>query len=269
MNTPLRLYQYINILSLDVVAGAIVCSLFFARIFEVSVPFYGLGALGLSVWIIYTVDHLRDALLIPKPASTDRHLFHQQNFRIILAVVAIAVLCDIILVWHLRVMVLEYGFILGSLVGVYLLFQRYLRFLKEIFVACLYTAGILLPSLVVHKWQLQPLHSLLIGQFCVTALTNLLLFSLFDFVPDRVHQQHSFVTSFGPETTRATILTLGILNILVSLVLVPSDIKVSLIFLAMNVMLLCILIFQRKLVCKNYYRMLGDAVFFLPFLHLL
>jgi hypothetical protein len=109
----------------------------------------------------------------------------------------------------------------------------------------------------------------LIGQFCITALINLLLFSLFDFVPDRVHQQHSFVTWFRPKATRLTIATLGILNMLVSVAIMPSNIWLSLVFLAMNIMLLCILIFPKKFVYKNYYRIMGDAVFLLPVFYLL
>ena len=61
MRAGLRFYQYINILSLDIAAGAVISAVFFAQIFNVQIKPYGLLALGLTVWIIYTVDHLRDA----------------------------------------------------------------------------------------------------------------------------------------------------------------------------------------------------------------
>jgi hypothetical protein len=70
-----------NILSLDVVAGAVAGALFFGEILQVQLSFSVLTALGLTVWIIYTLDHLRDAKQILNVASTDRHRFHQEHFK--------------------------------------------------------------------------------------------------------------------------------------------------------------------------------------------
>lgn len=269
MNVFNKIYQYINIISLDVVAGSVICSLFFARIFEVPVSLYALGALGLTVWIIYTIDHLRDAMIIPKLASTDRHRFHQQNFTTVLIILAVVILIDFVMISYIPIQVLGYGFVLGLLVVVYLVFQRYLKFLKEIFVACLYTGGILLPSLTITEWDLQPVHYILIGQFFITALINLLLFSLFDYEQDRHHQQHSFVTWFGLSSTRKGILILGLLNVLSCMWLWSFNYKVAIIFMLMNIMLLTILLFQKYFVSNNYYRIMGDAIFFIPVFYLI
>ena len=56
-----RLIRFMNILSLDVVAGALLSSAFAAALLEVrpAVPYW--MVLGMSVWIIYTADHLVDA----------------------------------------------------------------------------------------------------------------------------------------------------------------------------------------------------------------
>lgn len=264
-----RMYQYINILSLDVVAGSVICSLFFARILRAPVSHFALGALGLTVWIIYTIDHLRDALTIPRLASTDRHRFHQENFASILIILAAIILIDLAMIWYIPVMILAYGLGLGLLVLIYLIFQRYLKFLKEVFVACLYTGGVLLPSLAITQESLSPLHYILIGQFCLTALINLLLFSLFDYEQDRHQQQHSFVTWFGPASTRKGILILGLLNVLCCISLWPFFAKIALIFMLMNGLLLMILLFQKHFVSNNYYRIMGDAIFFIPMLYLL
>lgn len=263
------IYQFVNILSLDVVAGAVVCSVFFAHVFHTHAPYDTLLSLGLTVWIIYTIDHLRDAMLIPTPASTDRHRFHQRHFKAILAALLLAMVADFVIVWFVPSIVLLYGCILWVLVLLYLVFQRYLKFLKEFFVACLYTMGVLLPSAATLQAAPHPVHFVLIGKFFITALMNLLLFSLFDQTQDRKQQQHSFVTWFGASSTRAGILFLGSFNILTGVWLWSFDWRVAFIFIAMNAMLLAILALQKHLVSNNYYRILGDAVFLIPLFYLL
>ena len=269
MKIAMRLYRYVNILSLDVVAGAVICSLFFARIFGARVSPYAVAALALTVWVIYTIDHLRDARAIRTVASTDRHRFHQQHFKAMLTTLLLVTAVVIGLIPLMPREVLVAGVSLGSVVALYLVLQRYLRFLKEFFVALLYTAGILLPSLAAMSWNLDPVHGVLIGKFFITALMNLLLFSLFDYQEDRHQQQHSFVTWFGPTPTQRGILFLGLLNILLGFALWSLDSGVALIFITMNLMLLAILFYRKRLVSHSYYRILGDAVFFLPVLYLL
>ena len=256
--------QYINILSLDVVAGAVVGAVFFGKILQVKIPFFVLAALALTVWIIYTLDHLRDAKAIPNVASTDRHRFHQENFRAVLSVLVVVLLMDFWLIWYIPREILKAGIMLGSTVLCYLVLQRYLKFLKEFFVACLYTAGVLLPSLAYSETHLLPAHHLLIGKYLITALMNLLLFSLFDYNQDRVHKQHSFVTWFGPRSTMYGIVLLGFINIFSGFFLWWYDPRAALIFINMILLLLAVLFFRDRLVENNYYRILGDSVFLIP-----
>lgn len=269
MKVVRNLYQYVNILSLDVAAGAVICAQFFGRIFQVTVSPYALATLALTVWAIYTADHLRDARAIRTVAATDRHRFHQKHFTAILILLLFAIAIDLFLVRLVPTNIVVPGCFLGSVVATYLVLQRSLKFLKEFFVALLYTAGVLLPSIALIAWDFSLIYWILIGKFFITALMNLLLFSLFDYKKDRHQQQHSFVTWFGPASTRKGILLLGTLNILLGIFLWSFDPAVALIFIFMNVMLLSILIFQRHLVSDNRYRMLGDAVFFLPIFYLL
>ncbi|MDQ2657849.1 MAG: hypothetical protein M3Y60_10545, partial [Bacteroidota bacterium] len=114
-----------------------------------------------------------------------------------------------------------------------------------------------------------PIHYLIVVKFLLTALINLLLFSLFDYEEDRHHQQHSFVTWFGPRSTRYGIILLGLLNIVSGLWLWHYDTGVALVFISMNLLLLAVLLLRRNLHVNNYYRILGDAVFFIPVFYLL
>lgn len=269
MRLLLKFYHYINVLSLDVVAGAVIGCLFFAGIFEVSVSFFSLAALALTVWIIYTLDHLRDAMFISQMASTDRHRFHQEYFRRITAMLLLIVLVDLVLIWFVPERVLVAGVALSIMIAIYLGLQRYLKFLKEFFVAGLYTAGILLPSIIYVMYDLHPIDLLLPAMYFVLAWMNLLLFSLIDFSEDQKHRQYSFVTCFGPASTRYTILTLGLLNLATGVWLLHYDANLAVILIAMNFLLLTILFFQEYFVANNYYRIAGDAVFFIPLSYLL
>lgn len=269
MKYPGNLYQFINILSLDVVAGAVVSALFFAALFHVNVPTTSLVSLALTVWVIYTTDHLRDAMAIPGVANTDRHRFHQQYFRTILFALIVALVADTVIVFLLPRSVLHAGVLLGFIVAVYLVLQRYLKFLKEFFVACLYSLGVMLPALVMQRWELDGIYLLIAVKFFITAWMNLLIFSLYDYEDDRHHRQHSFVTRFGPVATRNWILLLGLLNIVSGIALWSFDVRVAVIFVSMNLILLGVLLFRTKLAAHNLYRLLGDAVFFIPGINLL
>lgn len=267
MNFLSHVYRHINILSFDVVAGAVVGAMFLGRLFSVSVPLAVRVALALSVWIVYTLDHLRDAMAIPTRASTDRHRFHQKYFGIILTILIIVIAVDVTLIWFLPAAVVKASLILGPAVLVYLFFQKHLRFFKEFFVACLYTAGILLPSLAEANWDFAPEQIVIIVKYFLTALMNLLLFSLFDFHQDRYQRQHSFVTRFGPVSARYWIIVIGLINIFGSFWLTSYDPDVALVFICMDMILFSVLYFDRRLVVNNYYRMIGDAVFFIPLLY--
>lgn len=269
MRLLFRFYQYINILSLDVTAGAVIGALFFARILQAPVSPLALLALALSVWIVYTIDHLRDAMLITRIATTDRHRFHQKYFHLLVMALLVVIVADLAVVWFIPHRILIAGIALSVPVGVYLVLQRYLKFLKEFFVACLYTAGILLPSLAEGAWMWLPEQFILVAKYFITAWMNLLLFSLIDYDDDRRHQQHSFVTRFGPTSTHCTIVSLGLLNMLGGTWLWTVLPDAAAVLIAMNAMLLAILFLQKYLARNNYYRITGDGVFFIPLFYLL
>lgn len=271
MSTLLRPYRFVNLLSLDVVAGSIVSALFFARLFDVIVRPIGLVALGLTVWIIYTADHLRDAKKIVGEASTERHRFHQMNFKTLLILTAIAVGLDIVAILFIKQQVLEWGVALSFVVFAYWIAQGSLKFLKEIFIAILYTCGVLLLSVPVSEVKLNVAHYMLITQFGTTALANLIMFSWFDRERDEQDKRHSFVTKAGEPATKlliwsllATTLVLTLVQWIIGVLIIPS-----LIVGAMSLGLLIIFVFSGAFENEDYYRILGDAIFFLPVLYLL
>ena len=259
-------FQHINILSIDIVAGAVASALFFGRIFQVQIKPIGLVALGLTVWVIYTIDHLRDATKIAHPAATLRHRFHQENFGSLLFFLAIAILADAVAIFFIRRQVFEWGLMLTSVVTLYLVFHRSLRFLKELFVASLYTAGVLLLSVTVTVLDASTQHYLMIFQFAIAAWTNLVLFSWFDQAFDQLNDQNSFVTVMGRKTAQTFLNYLFTVSFLLTTVqlIIASPLMPVLILLLMNAALFLIFVFRKHLEKDDRYRLIGDAVFFFP-----
>lgn len=271
MSTFLKWYRYLNILSVDIAAGAVITSLFFARILGVHILPYGLIALGLTVWIIYTADHLRDAKSIKTVASTERHRFHQRNFFSLTLLLAIALCVDLIIILYTRKPVLEWGIYLGAVVGIYLLVQRYLKFLKESLIAVLYTLGVLLPSLSVTDHELTSCHFLLFIQFALVALINLLIFSWYDHHDDLRDNQRSFSTDLGQRSITKTIFVLAVIDLVIGGFLLQAGFwpAAALTVMTMCVFHLIILFFSERLRANDRYRVAADAIFFLPVIFVL
>jgi hypothetical protein len=271
MHELIRVYRVINILSIDVVAGAIVSALFFAKIFDVQVRPFGLLALGITVWGIYTLDHLRDAKRIRHQASTERHRFHQRHFKPLTILLCAAVLTDIVLVFFIKKRVFEWGIVLSIVVGLYLLVQHALRFLKELFIAVLYTSGVLLLSLPLTPLKIDWIQYGTIIQFGLVAWINLIMFSWFDQEYDRQDRQNSFVTILGGETTSIVLYSLIFLNFALAVIQLyfQGPPRAVIILGFMNLTLLLVFHFRRTLAGDDQYRLIGDAVFLFPVFYLI
>jgi 4-hydroxybenzoate polyprenyltransferase len=266
MSALLRFYMFVNVLSLDVVGGAMISALFFARVFKVTILPYGLAALGLSVWIIYTADHLRDARHIGRHASSRRHAFHQKHAVVLTVLLLVAIGIDVVMIFFVRRPVLLGGIVLSAVILLYLLLQRRYYFLKEIFVASLYLFGILLPSFVVTPVQLTTAITLIILQFFFISLLNLYIFSWYDADQDTKDNLGSFVIRFGSSRASLIIRCLFAIVIIVGLYgLIANHFRVQFVIpLLMSTVLLLVFAYPRIFLHNESYRLLGDAVFFLP-----
>jgi len=270
MNQLLKFYRLLNILSIDVALGAVCCAAWFAVLFEVTLRPYALVSLGLTVWIIYTADHLLDARKVIGTASTDRHRFHQKNFTVLLTILAMAIVLDLLVIFFIRKEVFNSGIVLSGVMMIYFLLQHYLRHFKEFVVAILFSCGVLLPA-----WSLSAVSAdfgtvLIIGQFVLTALLNLLLFSWFDHNNDIKDKRESFVTLVGERISRQIILFLFVLNailILVSLLYSSNLVLQELIIFLMNFTLVVIFIQPKRFEVNDRFRLIGDCIFLFPVLY--
>lgn len=271
MRAIISLYRYVNILSLDVAAGAMVCGVFFSRLLNASLLPYSVIVLGLTVWVIYTADHLRDARQIGGEASSARHSFHFSHSRGLWAILVAAVFVDGIIVLLMRKPIIAAGLMLLPVVVIYLLAHRHLGWAKEMFVAALYTCGVLLPSVSVSSPKLEWQHYVAFAIFALLALINLLVLSWFDYPNDVKDRQSSFATTMGRDVTRLMVFILVTLNYagLTLLFFAGFDPGAIIVLSLMNTLLLVIFLFPGMSERNNRYRMIGDAVFLLPAIYLL
>lgn len=265
----IRLYRYCSYLSFDVAFGAVICSIFFAQILNVQPQLYSLASLGLSVWIIYTTDHLLDAAKQKGEASVQRHLFHQRNYKVILIVLVAVILLDILLLFYLRPSVLKSGILLSVMIIVYLTLQQRLGPFKEIVVALLYSAGVLLPTLSLSA-SLSDSIFVLIGSFTLTALINLVIFSWYDWMHDLTDNHPSLVTFFGRSMTKKILAALFTIQLtfLIVLMNISTYQKEVVVLIVMNLPLLMLFLFPGKFQSEDRQRFGGDIIFLFPLVYI-
>ena len=267
-----KLLYLIQNLSLDVTAGAVISSLFICRCFGVEPTVEMMLGLAIAIWLIYTIDHLRDAAEAKEMAVNPRHLFHQQYKRPVLYAALIIFVTGIVNALRLPGKTILAGLILGALSGLYFVYLRLSKEhkLKEFFAAIIYTAGIFAaPASLIDHWEWGYL--IVFVSFFLLVAANLVLFPLYEAEMDNRQGVMSIALKRGRAHAVKLVAMLLVLNLLCVLLVLPCIAPVSstYIFVAMNLVLAILLIkmdwFQRH----QLYRWLGDGIFFIPALALL
>jgi hypothetical protein len=259
MKPLLDAYRFVNLLSIDIAIGAAVGAAFFARILDVRLYPQAYIVLALTVWIIYTADHLLDARRLNHPASTDRHLLHQRYFRILSILVVMAMVVVLTLVFFIRTQL-----IMACLCGLYLVVNRWLKYGKELMATILYAGGVLLPALSLN-YNVTTEQWILIVEFVLIVIINMLLFARMDYRTDLLDRQPSFVTTAGPKVATKIIGGLFVVfGLMVLLTLSENYAAERLVLGAMAGVLLLIFLFPDFFSLEERYRLVGDAVFLLP-----
>lgn len=268
----MRFWTYVNILSIDISLGAVGACLFFASLFQVTLLPPAYLSLGLVVWLIYTLDHLRDAVHKGTSLSHERHRFHFTYRRFISLTVAVVAVVAAVLTLYVRAPIREAGILLGVLVVVYLAVQHRLKFIKEVSGALLYTAGVALAPISILGRSLTAPESAALLAFFLTTWTNLLICSLYDHDLDKVDGHHSIATTLGPSLTRRLILLLFgmVAMLLLYLFLTPHASKVAaVVLLLMNLVLFTVSSTSSFFSVGGRHRLFADLAFLIPLFVLL
>lgn len=271
-----KVYQYIRAFSIDVVAGAVISARWIGNYFEADIPKNAILALGLTVWLIYTVDHLLDARKIKSKDALFRHLFHYKNTPFIFGLIAIVSMVLIYVLLQLKPYLIGYGFILGLLVLSYLYFVHFVRkkvyWGKEWFIALVYATGICLPTLAFLQ-EIPPVLFYFWVQLFILASINLILFNMIEYKTDMQQGFNSFATVKGADFSRRVILVLLFAFVLIwssSFLFFSSEelLDYQAIFILMASVLAMVLSKEVVLRQEEWYRVIGDIVFVLPLIDL-
>ena len=229
----------------------------------------------IAVWCIYTYDHLSDAKKIDKEAATFRHRFHQKHFQVLKYALIFAVLTGIAVASMLPAVVVMWGVICAACVAVYFLLLNLHHFwYKELLISVCYTVGVFLAPLSLSQTPLNPFQLLLIPQIFLLALANLVIFSCFDYKADQQDGHYSLAIHLGLVRSRKIALWIVVAGLVFCIptfffasYLITQE--VQLLIFVMNLLLLMLLLKEKHFQQNELYRIVGDAVFFIPALLLL
>ena len=264
-----------QVLSLDVVLGSMAVGLFATRLLGVQANPWWWIILPVSIWVVYTLDHLTDGFKLKGNSTIYRHNFHYNNRKIIIVIILVLGLVAVVLAFiHLNERIIKGGFGLGLIV----LFYQSLNFAnkrsdnfffqKEFFIAVVYVVGIFLAPSV---WYGKPLSGerLSIGLILIALVfAESVIISWFDVEKDKADGLTSFTINFGKTQTRKfmRIFLAGIflLTLFFSWFFHFQLLSFLLILLVMNVVL-SLLIGKPSLFKTNHlFRWVGESVFYLP-----
>ncbi|MDJ1495766.1 hypothetical protein QNI19_22710 [Cytophagaceae bacterium DM2B3-1] len=272
MKSVITIYEKISILSLDVVAGAVCCSAMFARQMHIKIFWYQYFVLASSVWLIYTIDHLLDAVRNPTLISP-RHRFHKKYQK---TLCILSVLVCVITTWlaftKLPIAVIWFGMALGASMLVYLALTHFFSFsffFKEGWVAFLYTLGVW-GSVAVQTSHIQQTHLFAGGIFGMIILQQAMLLAWYESEEDTQQEMlslmqrqnaahlHLFLKALIILALGATIGCLLLLNN------TSLDQKVWLTLLIIASLLSVITFFSGLFREAYSYRFLSDGILLLP-----
>jgi len=240
----------------------------------VKVPFSWWLCLASSIWIIYTTDHLIDALKIEKPVDTRRKFYTQYFLSLRSIVITLLIITVLISFLFLDKQVIMFGITLGLLSGIYLLLvftfgnQKRILLQKEFIVAIIYTVGIW-GSLIIKSSNFPIIEvSVVILSFFLLVYADILIFSFFDFDLDKKYDFVSLIGTIGQRKTIVLIYNMLSIATILSITLIFSDLKAiqfcAILLFSMTSILLLMFKFRERFAKNERYRYLGEAIFFLP-----
>lgn len=273
-----NILYYFNLLSLDVVLGAMAGMLFFSDFLDVDIPASAYFLLGMAVWSIYTWDHLMDARSTSGNPQSPRHQFHQKYFRFLLPFVFSCILIGCVLLFFSEELqfLLTPGIVLGAVIVVWMGFLKItgtkVSWLKEISTALIYVLGISLAPFVSLDFDLVDQNFYIFAFiYFLAALVNLLMLSFLDAEEDQKDGFGSVLVLIPKACLKNLIFLLamtGIGILVVLAIILPSFYHVHSVILGLILGYHLILFFSKNQT-KDQVRRKSEALFLLPFLLLL
>lgn len=277
----MKIYRYLHFLSLDIVLGALASSCFAARLFGADPGLIWWITLALTVWLLYTADHMLDALKHRKKIERELHYFMMKNRKTLIYTMGVVAVADVMLILNLMDHeLMKYGLVLAGLVLLFYamrhVFKKNRAFIipGEFFVLLLYMAGTWLGPAVARGSGFEVSHGMIALFFAGMLLVNLGVISLYDIKLDSRMGITSLANQLGKKRTKnlmtGTAISIYLVSLLQFLVFEANrDFQFALIVSGMVTILLLVLYYPSRFRKNDYYRLVADAVLYMGFLSLL
>lgn len=277
----MKIYRYFHYLSFDIVLGALASSCFAARLFGTSPGLIWWITLALTVWLLYTGDHMLDAWRHRKKVQREMHYFLLKRRRLVIySLGVVAVVNSMLIINLLDKQVFKYALILAGLVLLFYAMRhvfrknRFLFIPGELFVLLLYLAGTWLGPAAIVEGGFETSQGLIALIFGGVLLMNLGVISLYDLKLDSRMGISSLATMLGKKRTRNLLIGSGVSIFLVSVLqfmVFDADrySQFALILCGMATILLLVVYLPSRFKNRDLYRWTADAVLFMGFLSLL
>ena len=277
----MKFYRYLHFLSLDIVLGALASSCFAARLFGSNPGMIWWITLALTVWLLYTADHMLDAWKHRKKIERDLHYFMMKNRKTLVWSMGVVTVVNVLLIFNLLDQeLMKYALFLAGLVLLFYAMRhvfkknRILNVPGEFFVMILYMAGTWLGPAVALEGDYEAGHGMIALIFLGVLLMNLGVISLYDIKLDSRMGIASLANLLGMKRTKNLLLGTGIAIYLISLLqFLVFDMdrysQYALILTGMITILLLVLYYPSRFRQKDYFRLAADAVLYMGFLALL
>lgn len=280
-NKPIHsLIDFVNTFSIWVVLGSLVTYWFFALSFNQE-PNGVVGLiLALSIWVIYTFDHLLDGIQTKGESLSKRHYLHYKYKKsLVVLLIVFSVIILYLVYFQLDYKYVPFGILLFVLTAIHfainhlVLEQIKVRFyIKEVFIALVVSLGFCgLPLVPMIPNDVPSSTMFLFVPFFLLNLSNLMLFSYFDFEEDLENKFISSANIFGPSNA----LSLAKIGSIISIVLTTAIVLLftksyvtSGTLIIMNGFLLIISFNPTYFKTNGYYRFWGDFIYLFPALAL-
>ncbi|MCF6242862.1 MAG: hypothetical protein L3J74_16160 [Bacteroidales bacterium] len=270
-------YKYFSFLSLDIVLGALSGGIMAQKIFNIPINYTGLIILGISVWIIYTADHLLDNMKSKNKTPAERRLFYRKYFKLLSIFEIFFVAIVIYMSFRFfEIKLIKAGFIIVLFIAVYFLMlylfnaKRVFLLQKELIVALIYTIGIFIAPFVKTYPEINICQILIMLVFFLIVWADILLISIFEYDKDLKDNFTSLPIIIGVKNT-ANIMKILLYLAFVVLIVINLLFPFNIIYTASSTILLVIaiaqiIIYKHKTYFnqKDIYRFVTEAVFFLP-----
>lgn len=266
--------RFIRIFSLDIVAGALASCYLAGLLLDADIEFPAYLVLGLTVFFIYSFDHLMDGLgKGDKKEGITYHYFFQHHRYLTVMVLLTGVSVVVISLFWLEVKIILFGLVLSTLTGLYFLLHflggrlsRHL-FPKEISISLIYSLATWGLAWLNSVNQVKPSEILMFSVFTLMVFSNVMTYTFYDFETARL------ITTLHKKTGRKPGLRILIIILLLFCILLtcvnflfyrsePGSIYI--IYFLMNLTLLVPLLFSNLPFIRKYYGTLADAAFILP-----